>query len=73
MKKSILVVVAVLFSTSLFAQASVQNFEQLVQAFKAGKSVKSVIYYGKCKLSLPNYPSSLLSSHNCTHNHIQDG
>ena len=50
MKKSILVAVAVLFSTSLFAQASVQNFEQLVQAFKAGKSVKAVIYYGKCKL-----------------------
>ena len=39
-----------LFANTISAQTSIQNFEQLMTALKAGKSVKAVIYYGKCKL-----------------------
>jgi hypothetical protein len=50
MKKTFLLITAILFSSILFAQTPLQNFEQLMNALKAGKSVKVVIHYGKCKL-----------------------
>jgi hypothetical protein len=50
MKRSIVFITAILFSLAIFAQSQVLNFEQLMAGLKAGKSVKAVIYYGKCKL-----------------------
>ena len=50
MKKIILSLIILLVTNALFAQTSIQNFEQLMVALKSGKSVKAVIYYGKCKL-----------------------
>lgn len=49
MKKNTLLV-AFLFTLSLSAQTPIHNFDQMMTALKAGKSVKAVIYYGKCKL-----------------------
>ena len=37
-------------SNMLLAQTAIRNFEQLLASLKAGNSVKTVIYYGKCKL-----------------------
>jgi len=50
MKKIIFSLTILLVANTLFAQIPVQNFEQLMTDLKAGKSVKAVIYYGKCKL-----------------------
>ena len=50
MKKNILFTLTILFSSILFAQTRLNSFEQLMSALKAGKNVKTVIYYGKCKL-----------------------
>ena len=46
------IILSLLLSTtfSLSAQKSLTNFDELMTALKAGKSVKTVIYYGKCKL-----------------------
>ena len=49
MKKNILVF-AFLFALTVSAQTPIHNFEEMMTALKAGKSVKAVIYYGKCKL-----------------------
>ena len=37
-------------TVTLSAQTQIHNFDQMMTALKAGKSVKAVIYYGKCKL-----------------------
>jgi hypothetical protein len=50
MKRIFILIVAFIFSNPLLAQNKVSNFEQLMSALKSGKSVKAVIYYGKCKL-----------------------
>lgn len=50
MKKIILSLSIMLFTNTLIAQITVQNFEQLMTALKTGKTVKAVIEYGKCKL-----------------------
>ncbi len=50
MKKTIFVSLGILLSSMLFAQTQLNNFEQLMSALKSGKSVKAVLYYGKCKL-----------------------
>jgi len=50
MKKIFILITTLLFSTNTFAQTPIHNFEELMTAFKAGKSVKTVIYYAKCKL-----------------------
>ena len=49
MKKNILVF-AFLFALTVSAQTPIHNFEEMMTVLKAGKSVKAVIYYGKCKL-----------------------
>lgn len=49
-KKLLIWLTVTLCSVPLFAQSSIQNFDQLMTALKAGKSAKVVIYYGKCKL-----------------------
>jgi hypothetical protein len=49
MKKTI-ILLALLTSSLSIAQKQIQNFDQLLEALKNGKSVKTVIYYGKCKL-----------------------
>lgn len=50
MKTYALLILFLTFSNALSAQKSVNNFSDLMTALKAGKSVKAVIYYGKCKL-----------------------
>ncbi len=50
MKKLFAVLFLFLISSALQAQKSITNFDELMTALKAGKSVKAVIYYGKCKL-----------------------
>lgn len=50
MKKVILLFAALMFSWVVSAQTPLNNFDQLMNALKSGKSVKAVIYYGKCKL-----------------------
>ena len=50
MKKIFILLITLLFSANTFAQTPIHNFEELMTAFKAGKSVKAVIYYAKCKL-----------------------
>lgn len=49
-KKLLLLFVSCLFSSALLAQTAIPDFEQLMASLKAGKSVRVVIYYGKCKL-----------------------
>ena len=49
MKKLTLLVLLLTSSLSI-AQKQIQNFDQLLDALKNGKSIKTVIYYGKCKL-----------------------
>ena len=39
-----------LLSNFLFAQSTIQNFNQLMSALNSGKSVKAIIHYGKCQL-----------------------
>ncbi|MBK9981018.1 MAG: hypothetical protein IPP15_01105 [Saprospiraceae bacterium] len=50
MKIIISLLVMSVFINTLSAQTQLNNFEQLMTALKDGKSVKTVIYYGKCKL-----------------------
>ncbi len=50
MRKIFLLSICVLFSSMIYAQTQLNNFDQMMSAFKTGKSVKAVIYYGKCKL-----------------------
>lgn len=50
MKKFVILLLFISFSILASAQTPIKNFEQLMTALKAGKSVKAVIYYGKCKL-----------------------
>ena len=38
------------FLNTIAAQTALHNFDEVMTALKAGKSVKAVIYYGKCKL-----------------------
>ena len=47
MKKVILLFATLLFSWVVSAQTPLNNFDQLMNALKSGKSVKAVIYYGK--------------------------
>ncbi|MFZ4740226.1 MAG: hypothetical protein HXX18_01135 [Bacteroidetes bacterium] len=55
MKKVVLFLVAILFiSTSIFAQKQLKNFEELMTSLKAGKQVRMVVYYKKCKLISDN-------------------
>ena len=48
--KKITLLLSFLFAATLSAQTQIHNFEQMMTALKAGKSVRAVIYYGKCKL-----------------------
>ncbi len=48
--KTILFILAIFSSTELFAQKQLESFEQIMTSLKEGKSVKAIIYYGKCKL-----------------------
>lgn len=50
MKKIYFIIVCGLLNLKVSAQISIHNFEELMSALKSGKSVKTVIYYGKCKL-----------------------
>ena len=50
MKKQYAILITILFSISISAQTTLHNFEEVMTALKAGKSVKTVIYYAKCKL-----------------------
>jgi hypothetical protein len=50
MKKIIILFLLLSFTITTSAQTPIHNFEELMTAFKAGKTVKAVIYYGKCKL-----------------------
>ncbi|WP_264520902.1 VirK family protein [Flavobacterium sp. N1994] len=50
MKKITFLLLLLGFSITASAQTPIHNFEELMTAFKAGKSVKALIYYGKCKL-----------------------
>jgi hypothetical protein len=48
--KTIASVLLFAITVTTSAQTQLHNFEELMSALKAGKSVKAVIYYGKCKL-----------------------
>lgn len=48
--KKITLILGCFFAITLSAQTPIHNFEELMTSLKAGKSVKAVIYYGKCKL-----------------------
>ncbi|MEI8204155.1 MAG: VirK family protein [Bacteroidota bacterium] len=50
MKKYAILFLFLSFFFILSAQTPVKNFDELMTALKAGKSVKAIIYYGKCKL-----------------------
>ncbi len=50
MNKIFLVLLLLVFTANTFAQKQLNNFEQLMTALKAGKGVRTVIYYGKCDL-----------------------
>ena len=50
MKNLVVLFLFLIFSISLSAQKSITNFDELMTALKAGKTVKAVIYYQKCKL-----------------------
>ena len=50
MKKLILTSALLFFTISIYAQTQLKNFDQLMNALKAGKDVRSVIHYGKCEL-----------------------
>lgn len=49
MKKAFLLFF-VLLSMSGFSQTQLKNFDEVLSALKEGKDMKTVIYYGKCKL-----------------------
>lgn len=49
--KLIVLVLGIVILPSLsISQTLLKNFDELMNALKAGKSVKTVIYYGKCSL-----------------------
>ncbi len=50
MKKLQIILLSLFFTTNLLAQTPIRNFEEMMTNFKSGKSVRAVIYYGKCKL-----------------------
>ncbi len=50
MKKLQIILLSLFFTTNLLAQTPIRNFEEMMTNFKSGKSVRVVIYYGKCKL-----------------------
>lgn len=50
MKKFVSLIVLLLCNFSLHAQKQIYSFDELMTTLKAGKPVKTVIYYGKCKL-----------------------
>ncbi|HAP01361.1 MAG TPA: hypothetical protein DCQ93_05485 [Bacteroidetes bacterium] len=50
MKKLILTSALLFFTISIYAQTQLKNFDQLMNALKAGKDVRAVIHYGKCEL-----------------------
>lgn len=50
MRSSILFIILLFAGSHLNAQTPVTDFDQLLTALKAGKEVRTVIYYGKCEL-----------------------
>ncbi|WP_333599664.1 VirK family protein [Flavobacterium sp.] len=50
MKKITTLLFFYLLTVNATAQTPLHNFDELMSALKAGKTVKAVIYYGKCKL-----------------------
>ena len=50
MKKVHYIIATILFTLTISAQTKLHSFDDVMNALKAGKSVKAVIYYGKCKL-----------------------
>lgn len=55
--KKLLFILALVFSSSVYAQ-QIKNFDELMNALKAGKQVSMVVYYGKCKLISDNEEKS---------------
>lgn len=50
MKKGTAIFLFFFVSITVSAQTAIHSFDELMTALKAGKPVKAVIYYGKCKL-----------------------
>lgn len=50
MKNFILLALLLISSLNLSAQKQITSFDELLATLKSGKPVKTVIYYGKCKL-----------------------
>lgn len=50
MKTNFLILFLYCFSLNAVAQKQITNFDDLLTALKAGKPVKTVIHYAKCKL-----------------------
>jgi hypothetical protein len=48
--KKLSLLLLLLISTASFSQTQLKSFDELMTALKAGKNVKAVIYYAKCKL-----------------------
>ena len=50
MKKLFLPLFLLTITSTAFSQTQLKSFEELMTALKAGKNVKAVIHYAKCKL-----------------------
>ena len=48
--KSFTVVILMCISMNVFAQEHLNSFDKILNAFKEGKDVKVVIYYGNCEM-----------------------
>jgi hypothetical protein len=48
--KRIAILLLLFVSNLALSQTQLKSFDELMTALKAGKNVKAVIYYGKCKL-----------------------
>jgi hypothetical protein len=48
--KKIAILLLLFVSNLALSQTQLKSFDELMTALKAGKNVKAVIYYGKCKL-----------------------
>ena len=48
--KKIVILLLLFVSNLALSQTQLKSFDELMTALKAGKNVKAVIYYGKCKL-----------------------
>ncbi len=48
--KKIVILLLLFVSNLALSQTQLKSFDELMIALKAGKNVKTVIYYGKCKL-----------------------